>query len=142
MIINLTKNKIVANNPQIALSFIERGRGMIGRKFDDFDAMIFNGCNSIHTMFMSSEIDVIFVDKNNKICDLRKRVKPWRPFIRSGHALSVIELPPGVIEKTETVVGDVLNLNAETVKGAEEKSKDPILPVAEAVISMSANEES
>ena len=136
MIINLTKNKILAHKPLIAVSFLERGRGMIGRKFDDFDAMIFNECNSIHTMFMGCKIDVLFIDGNDRICALRKQLSPWRPFIRSGDAISVIELPSGVIERTDTIIGDILNLNAEVTKEKEELLKSSMLPTPEALISI------
>ena len=136
MIINLTKNKILANSPIVALSFLARGRGMIGRNFDDFDAMIFNECNSIHTMFMRIRIDVLFIDRSDKICDLRKQLRPWRPFIRSAEAVSVIELPSGIIERTETVIGDILNLNAEVTKEKEEIINRSMLSTPEAVISM------
>ena len=136
MIINLTKNKILAQKPVAAISFCERSRGMIGRNFDGFDAMVFDGCNCIHTLFMSIAIDVLFVSSNNVICELRKDLKPWRPFIRSGKARSVIELPAGTVEKTDTVIGDVLNLNAEVTQEIEEELQRNLLATPEAVISM------
>ena len=136
MIINLTKNKILAQNPVAAISFYERGRGMIGRNFNDFDAMVFDRCNCLHTLLMSIAIDILFVNSDNIICELRKDLKPWRPFIRSGKACSVIELPAGTIEKTGTVLGDVLNLNAEVTQEIEEELKQTLLATPEAVISM------
>jgi len=128
MIINLTKNKIIAKEPVPAVSFASRGRGMIGRDFSGFDAMVFNRCNSIHTMLMSIKIDVIFIDRDNRICGLRKNLPPWRPFIRCGKAVSVIELPEGKIDETGTENGDILDLNAELTEEKRKKLKEQILP--------------
>ena len=106
---------------------------MIGRKFDNFDAMIFNRCNSIHTMLMSINIDVLFIDSENKICDLRKELKPWKPFIRAGDAISVIELPEGTIKKTGTEIGDTVNLNAEVTQEKERELNQNFLVPPEAM---------
>lgn len=121
MIHNLTKKCVISRNPISAGTFVERGRGMIGRKFSGFDAMIFNNCNSIHTMFMSINIDVIFVDCENRICDFRKSLPPWKPFVRSGRAITVIELPEGAIERTGTELGDIIDLHAELTEAEKKK---------------------
>jgi len=86
---------------------------MIGRDFHSFDAMVFNRCNAIHTMFMSIPLDVIFLNRENRVCGLRSRVTPWRPIVRCGPAYAVIELPCGALEQSETAEGDTLDLNAE-----------------------------
>ena len=104
---------------------------MIGRDFSEFDAMVFNRCNSIHTMLMSIKIDVIFIDKENSICDIRKELGPWRPFIRCGKAVAVIELPEGTIEDTGTEIGDMLDLNAELTEEKSKKLKEQLLPTPE-----------
>lgn len=83
------------------------------RNFDTFDSMVFYNCNAVHTMFMSMNIDVVFVDFSNMVCKIRKNVRPWNPILRSGAASSVIELPEGTIGKTLTEKGDILDLNAE-----------------------------
>jgi uncharacterized membrane protein (UPF0127 family) len=133
MICNLTKKKAISHHTFYALSFWQRGRGMIGRNFDNFDAMVFNQCNSIHTMFMSQKIDVLFVDIENKVCALRKSLLPWRPFIRYPKAVTVIELPEGNIERTGTELGDVLDLNAE-LSDNQTKIEEKLLHSVETVV--------
>lgn len=135
MLINLTKKVPLARKPVFPTNLFSRGRGMIFNKFDDFDAMVFNNCNSIHTMLMQMNIDVLFVDIENKVCDFRKELVPWKPIVRSKKAVAVIELPAGIIEKTNTELGDYLDLNAELSAEGEEKRKE-ILPSPEAVIPM------
>jgi len=116
MIINLSKKKILSHSPIYAVDFFTRGRGMIFRKFDDFDGMVFNRCNCVHTMFMTMQIDILFIDLDNRVCYLREKQVSWHPWIRSGKAIAVIELPSGKISETGTELGDILDLNAEMVE--------------------------
>jgi len=117
MIVNLTNKKYISRNPFFAVSFCDRIRGMIGRKFHDsgFDAMIFAGCNAIHTFFMRQRIDVIFLDAENKVVGLRKNLARWVMSARCSKAVTTIELPAGVIEYSGTEIGHVLNVSEEAV---------------------------
>ncbi|OGV51032.1 MAG: hypothetical protein A2X49_04575 [Lentisphaerae bacterium GWF2_52_8] len=118
MIRNLSKKKYISLKTRYAHGFWNRGRGMIGRSFSDFDAMVFENCNCIHTMFMGQAIDVIFVDRENIVCELYEALPPWRPMINHNKAATVIELPRGVIAETDTQRGDALDLNAEPAREA------------------------
>ncbi len=131
MILNITKKIPLARNSRHALGFLERGRGMIGRSFDSFDAMVFEDCDAIHTMFMSSSIDVLFVASDNRICRAVASLKPWRPLIRCPGARAVIELPAGTIGRTGTEAGDYVDLCAElTEERRKALSKDKDLLAA------------
>ena len=135
MILNLTKQTIVARRPFSASSFASRSRGMIFREFSDFDAMVFNRCNCIHTMLMRMNIDVIFVDSENRVCDLREKLVPWKPLVRCGLAWTVVELPEGAIQKSKTAVGDVLDLNAELASEIKEELGKRLIPTPETIMS-------
>lgn len=123
MIRNLTKKSVISKEPYVAGSFLDRGRGMIMRSFGRFDSMVFHRCNAIHTMFMSINIDVLFVDSGNTISGVRRRVVPWTPIVRCSGAANVIELPEGTIDRTGTEVGDVLDLNAELTEAEKLRQK-------------------
>lgn len=143
MILNLTKKTCISRAPFYAVTFFSRLRGMIGRDFANanFDAMIFDRCNTIHTFFMSEKIDVIFVDRENAICGLRENLPPWRPCVHSVRACATLELPAGRIAATGTEIGDVIDLRAE-LSGAminELKNKELIQPV-ETVIPLKVKE--
>lgn len=135
MITNLTKKVPIAHKPVYPSNFVSRGRGMIFNNFTDFDAMVFNNCRSIHTMLMQINIDVLFVDIENKVCDLRRELVPWKPFVRSKKAVAVIELPAGTITRTKTELGDFLDLNAE-LSAEGEKQRNKMIVSPEAVIPM------
>ncbi|MCK5845222.1 MAG: DUF192 domain-containing protein [Victivallales bacterium] len=136
MILNLTKKNIIAKRSIVAKKFTERAFGMIGRRFDGFDAMVFNRCNSIHTMLMTQKIDVLFVDSGNRVCEIRERLLPWRPFVRCSKATAVIELPEGHLEKSGTEVGDLLDLNAELTRETESELSSAIMQAPEIAISL------
>lgn len=93
---------------------------MIGRSFSsaDFDAMVFERCTSIHTMFMSEAIDVVFIDLENRVSRVCSNLSPWLPVVFGRGGRSVIELPAGAAERLNIEVGDVLDLNAEVVPEA------------------------
>ncbi len=130
MIWNLTKKIVISRKPVVAESFLERGVGMIGRDFKDFDAMIFHRCGAVHTMFMGISIDILFVDSSNRICGIGRAVAPWKPLVRAPNAETVIELPSGTVERTGTEENDVLDLNAELSEPEKLLGKVAELPVA------------
>ena len=88
--------KLIYNNKSIELieckSFFSRFKGFMFQKKIN-KALLFNKCNSIHTFFMKSNIDVIMCDKNNNIlfyyCDLNKR----KVIFPKKNVYKTIELP-------------------------------------------------
>ena len=118
MIRNLTRKTVLSFRTYQATSFGDRLRGMIGRPFDrnDFDAMVFPSCSSIHTCFMTFPIDVVVLGAENTVLKTCPDCRPWRPSVRCRGAHSVIELPAGALAHTGTEPGDRLDLNAETVQ--------------------------
>ena len=119
MIVNLTNKRYIARNPFFAINFFDRMRGMIGRKFHiaGFDAMVFTGCNSIHTLFMTQRIDVIFLNTENKVIAVRKDLARWLMSVRCPRAVTTIELPAGIIDYSDTEVGNVINVSEDVVAG-------------------------
>ncbi|MFA7230827.1 MAG: DUF192 domain-containing protein [Victivallaceae bacterium] len=138
MILNLSKKKYISKSPFYATSLIQRTRGMIGRSFDGapFDAMVFGNCNTIHSLFMSIPIDVLFIDMGNNICDMRQALPPWVFMVRCRNAFTTIELPCGVINTTGTEIGDKVDLSSElTMEFERELRGEKIISPVESVIS-------
>jgi len=143
MIVNLTNKRYISRNPFLAMSFYDRMRGMIGRRFHitGFDAMIFTGCNAIHTCFMTQKIDVIFLDSENTVVALRKNLARWLLLVRCSKAVTTIELPAGVIEHSETKIGDVINISEEVVAGlSTQVAKKNVVQEMESVIPFKESE--
>ena len=84
-----------------------RFRGLMGRRDLSAVRLWFPRCASIHTCFMRSAIDVVFLDGEQRVVALHPKVGPWR-FIGAQTAESTLELPPGGIEALSIRVGDRL----------------------------------
>ena len=127
MICNLTKKTVISSRTECAVGLWQRARGMIGRDFDCFDAMVFDHCSSIHTCFMSIPLDVIFVSRDHKILKTVWNLMPWRLFVCCKKAFYVIELPSGTIERTRSACGDIVDLAAVMDAGTEKEFGSALL---------------
>ena len=106
---------------------------MIGRRFqkDTLDAMIFQRCNSVHSMWMSVPLDLIFLNSSNEITGLRKDFRPWSIPAFCRGAVTVIELPAGTIEHHGIEIGDHVDLNAELSEKEFDNFKKTVIVNAE-----------
>ncbi|MEI7998590.1 MAG: DUF192 domain-containing protein [Candidatus Omnitrophota bacterium] len=112
-ITNLTKETLLANSVEIANTPFKRMRGLLGRtSMKAQEALIITECNSIHMFFMKFTIDVVFLNKENKVIGLSKRIKPFECSPIFWRAVCAVELPEGTIEATNTQVGDRLAVSA------------------------------
>ncbi|WP_202080612.1 DUF192 domain-containing protein [Caldalkalibacillus salinus] len=92
-------------------------------------------CNAIHMFFMSFPIDVLFLDKKQKIVKTVSRIKPWKTQGKVKEAHSALELPEGTIEAYDIQEGDYILVDDEheillkrgrtmTVEDIENMSRD------------------
>lgn len=107
---NRSKGTFPARRLAKAESFLSRFAGLMCRKNfpAEYDALLFEKCSSIHCFFMFMAIDVIFIDQSGKAVKCISSLKPWRLAWGGFHSCSVIELPAGTLEKTDTRPGDQL----------------------------------
>ena len=98
----------LAESAIVADSFLLRARGLIARRFEGFDGMIFPRCGSIHTCFMGMDIDVLFLDRDYVVVGVREWLEPWGVAGARG-AVTVVEFPAGTIEGVKT--GDHIELS-------------------------------
>ncbi|MCL2484898.1 MAG: DUF192 domain-containing protein [Endomicrobia bacterium] len=75
-----------------AKTFWQRFYGFMLKKDADY-ALLFQNCSSVHTFFMRFNIDVLFIDKNDKVIKVKNNVKPWRIVMPVKNAVSIIEIP-------------------------------------------------
>jgi len=64
---------------------------------------------SLHMFFVFFPIDVLFLDKNKKIVEIKENFKPFTFYTPKNKALYIIELPRGIIQKTKAKVGYILS---------------------------------
>ena len=110
-IVNLTRDALLADKAELAISLGQRTKGLLGRlNLGKGEGLVIKPCSSIHTFFMRFVIDVVFVDRALRVVKTIEHMQPFRlsnPFL-SAHL--VIELPAGTIGQTNTKRGDRLTL--------------------------------
>ena len=95
---------VVADRPLL------RMRGLLGRRDLHADeGLLLRPAGSIHTHFMRFPIDVVFLDRDCRVVDVRPTVRPWRTARRRG-AKAVLELRAGEAQRRGVEVGRVLRI--------------------------------
>ena len=110
-IVNLTKNVIIVQEAQLAVTLDQRMRGLLGRiSLGPNEALILKPCSSIHTFFMRFPIDVLFLDRDMQVIKVIHDLAPNRlsPLVLSS--IMAIELPAGKVHQTNTQIGDKIEL--------------------------------
>ena len=109
--INLTRNTDLASNVVLAKGFFKRMKGLLLKKgMMKGEALLIAPCKGVHTIGMRFSIDVVFLNKNNEVIALRKSLRPNQLTPIYINSLTVLELPAGVIEATNTQVGDKIEI--------------------------------
>ena len=49
-------------------------------------------CRSVHTFGMRFPLDLVFLDADQRVIEIRRDVRPWR-IVRSSEARAVLEIP-------------------------------------------------
>lgn len=80
-----------------SISFYDRFKGLMFTRNFDF-CMRFRRCNSIHTFFMYTCIDVVMTDKDDNVLYIFKCVRPWRFILPKKNVYNVYEFPSGSIK--------------------------------------------
>lgn len=56
--------------------------------------------------FVFFPIDLIFLDKNKKVIEIKENFRPFTIYNSSKKAMYVIECGDGTVKKTRTTIGD------------------------------------
>jgi len=108
---NLTRQTVLATELEVADTGPKRNKGLLGRNgLETGGGLLIVPCESVHTFFMRFSIDLVYLDRGNRVRKVRSAVGPWRlSACLSAH--SIIELPAGVVLSTQTQKGDVLEFS-------------------------------
>ncbi len=106
------KKEIIINDIIEARNLFSRSFGLIFRKkLTDGQGLLIKKCKSIHTIGMRYRIDVVFLDKSNKVIAIYCNLRPFifTPFLKDS--FSVLEVKAGLIEKTTLKVTDTISFS-------------------------------
>jgi uncharacterized protein len=108
-IFNETRHQVLAKQVRKADSLFTRLRGLLFRPpLETNQGMLLSPCQAIHCIGMTYAIDAVFVDKNLVVVGLAENLKPGQFSAVYSRAHDCLELPTGVISKTDTQIGDQL----------------------------------
>lgn len=108
---NLTRNTVLATSMEVANTDSKRRKGLLGREgLSSGEGLWLCPCEAVHTFWMRFPIDLVYLDRKNRIRKLKSDVRPWR-LSACLRAHSVIELPTGTIRATQTQPEDILEFS-------------------------------
>jgi uncharacterized membrane protein (UPF0127 family) len=117
---NKTRERFVATHATVADGYFSRLVGLLGttrRWARPGKGLWIVPCHGVHTIGMMYALDLIFLDRNHKVVEIEEHVRPFRISKVSFKAESVLELPVHTVFRTETHVGDQLEIS--TVRAHE-----------------------
>ena len=105
---NTTKKTVLVDQVKFAQTILEKTRGLLGS--DTPEVLLIKTRFGIHTFGMKYAIDVMILDKNNRVVKLRPSLPPNSIVLWNPKYDTIIEMPEGIIEKTHTEIGDLIEL--------------------------------
>ncbi len=88
-----------------------RTQGLLGRdSLAPGQGLILDPCRLIHTFFMRFAIDVVFVDRRQRVTRVARDVRPFRFAWGGWSARATLELPAGTLARVPVPPGAQLRL--------------------------------
>lgn len=87
----------------------QRARGLLARpRLQPGQGLLIEPCASVHTCFMGYALDLVFLDRGNRVLGWREHLPPWRAAgLRGAHA--TLELPAGSLHTLVLEIGQQLH---------------------------------
>ena len=108
MLINRDKKSAIAKDAVLCLGLFSKIKGLMFTRKPK--SLIFDFCSEkrigLHMWFVFYPIDVLFLDKNGKVVELKTGFMPFSAYTSKKKARYAIELPEGSIRKSRTAIGD------------------------------------
>lgn len=107
-VINQTRNATLSENLIIPKTLLDQSLGLL--KYKTPIAMRLKTRYGIHTFGMQYAIDILILDKENKVAAIKENLKPNKIFTWNPQHHQVLELPTGTIKKSKTQISDIIIL--------------------------------
>ena len=110
MLINKTKKTLLSKKPKFCKTLLSKTIGLMFAFKPK--TLIFawkkEKILSLHMFFVFFPIDVLWLNKNKKVIQLKQNLKPFQIIIPKNPAQYVIEFRAGTIKKTKTQIKDLI----------------------------------
>lgn len=108
-LIRQSDGKVLLPRLEFATTFLSRLVGLQFRRSLMPDQGLFlKPCSSLHSCFMRFPIDVIMLDRENRVLNVRRRFLPWRAMICAVGTVAIIET---CVDALELSPGDQLSFD-------------------------------
>ena len=99
---------VLSHDCRVADSFFARLRGLLGAaELTRGEGVLFPGTRSVHTHFMRFPIDVVFLDREDRVVRIAPELPPWRA-AAAPDASAVLELAAGECKRRGVRTGMML----------------------------------
>ena len=110
-ITNETRGTVPAERCRVAGSVRERIFGLhLLPRLAAGEGLLLPGATTIDTTFMGYPIDLVFLDRSNRVTRVIHDMRPWRMVWGAAGGRDCLELPSGVAAASGTEPGDQLAL--------------------------------
>jgi uncharacterized membrane protein (UPF0127 family) len=115
---NKSKETFLSFRVRVADSFLSRMIGLLGKRSLKPDGGVWIvPANSIHTVGMLFSFDLVMIDKDFRVVNVKEMVRPFRIVLPKLRAESVLELPAHTVFRSRTEIGDQLTIDRYEAKG-------------------------
>ena len=109
-LVHVASGEVLAETLEKPRTFVGRGIGLMLRaSLPPGHGMLIDPCNGIHMLFMRFPIDVLFLDRHDRVKRVYRRVPPWYGVVwLVWGARKVVELEPGALDGKDLPEGEQL----------------------------------
>ena len=98
-LVNFGTNEVIADKLLMKETFFGRLWGLLGTtKLGEGEGIILKPCAQIHTFFMRTAIDVIFIGNNLEVIRVIENMGPWRLSPLLLKSVYTVELAAGALK--------------------------------------------
>ncbi|MFP4005115.1 MAG: DUF192 domain-containing protein [Candidatus Hadarchaeia archaeon] len=114
-LLHMETGKVMADKVELADSFWSRFRGlMFRRNFGEGEALVFEIPEGrkfgVHTFFVFFPIDLIYLNRDMKVVDLKCGLTPWSTYSPKEESRFLVEIPSGTVQRYGLERGHKLRL--------------------------------
>ncbi len=108
---NQTQNTVLCPRAVLADTTLTRLFGLLGQlPLSPADGLLIKPSSGVHTWGMTFPIDIVALGRNDCVVGLWRAIGPWRICGLSFRTRSILELAPGAIDRSGTLIGDQLHM--------------------------------
>ena len=109
---NITRGTLIGSAIDSAETSAARRTGLLKHSsLDEGGGLWIVPCESVHTFFMKFPIDLVYLDRQHRVRSVVRGLVPWR-ISACLAAHSILELPIGTVDRTNTQRGDQIVFEA------------------------------